>query len=466
MADFAFESLVVFVGPVDLSGGFDDADTFAEGPKNGGKAGFVGLEHNFVFIAQQSIEFLRNTGGSGGDDDLWLCFDHENFDPIERLNAFLPGVRYHTQDDIRTQAISDSSENENRTPTIIGLQHPYPVGQPQNTMILVHKISKSFGPIQAVESVSFELPAGQIAGLLGPNGAGKSTTIRMMTGYLTPDTGSITIAGTDMLACPSKAKAQIGYLPESAPIYPEMSVKGYLKHRARLFGVPGRDLASALDSAMAQTRITEVARRRVGQLSKGYKQRVGLAAALVHNPPVLILDEPTNGLDPSQIRESRSLIRDLAHEKTLLLCSHILPEVERTCDRVIVMAGGQIRADGTPKELVANAPGPVKYTIEVRTNPAAGVEHALRVLASVPGVATSIAAEAQPDDAGQGWSRIIVEAAPGETDLRESIAATTEDRGLFVRELTRNTASLESLFVHLVDTANDPTYTRIEQGAS
>ncbi len=328
-------------------------------------------------------------------------------------------------------------------------------------MILIREISKSFGPIRAVERVSFELPAGQIAGLLGPNGAGKSTTIRMMTGFLTPDSGSVSIAGIDMKSSPARAKAQIGYLPENAPIYPEMSVKGYLKHRAKLFGVAGRDLSAALDKAMSQTRIADVSRRRVGQLSKGYKQRVGLAAALVHNPPVLILDEPTNGLDPSQIRESRSLIRDLAHEKTLLLCSHILPEVERTCERVIVMAGGQIRADGTPKQLITQAPGPVRYAVEVRTNPSAGIEHALRVLASVPGVANSSPADSQPEDSAQGWSRVMVEASAGETDLREAIAATAEDRGLFVRELTRNTASLESLFIHLVDTANDPSYTRI-----
>ncbi|MCA9302654.1 MAG: ABC transporter ATP-binding protein [Phycisphaerales bacterium] len=330
-------------------------------------------------------------------------------------------------------------------------------------MILVREISKSFGSIHAVDRVSFELPQGQIAGLLGPNGAGKSTTIRMITGYLTPTTGSISIAGIGMHESPARAKAHIGYLPESAPIYPEMSVKGYLKHRAKLYGVVGRDLNNALDSAMAQTRITEVARRRVGQLSKGYKQRVGLAAALVHNPPVLILDEPTNGLDPSQIRESRSLIRELADQKTLLLCSHILPEVERTCDRVIVMAGGRVRADGTPKQLVESAPGPVLYTVEVRTNPTAGTEHALRVLATVPGVAATRAADDQPVDQAQGWSRIVLEAAPGEVDLREAIAATTEDRGLFVRELSRNTASLESLFIHLVDTANDPSYSRIDR---
>lgn len=319
-------------------------------------------------------------------------------------------------------------------------------------MILVREISKTFGSLKAVQNISFELPTGQIAGLLGPNGAGKSTTIRMMTGFLTPDKGSISIVGYNIAQNPAHAKSMIGYLPESAPIYPEMSVKGYLKHRAKLFSVPGREIASAIDKAMAQTQITQVARRRVGHLSKGYRQRVGLAAALVHNPQVLILDEPTNGLDPTQIRDARSLIRELSQDRTTLLCSHILPEVERTCDRVIVMAGGHIRADGTPKELINDSPGPVRYIIEIRTNPRAGTEHALRVLASIPGVATSKAAQNQPMDAAGGWSTIEIEAAHGESDLREAIAASAEDSGLFIRELRKIVPTLESLFVQLVET--------------
>lgn len=320
-------------------------------------------------------------------------------------------------------------------------------------MILVQGISKSFGSLKAVRDVTFELPSGQIAGLLGPNGAGKSTTIRMMTGFLTPDRGTIGIAGHNIQSHPTAAKAQIGYLPESAPIYPEMSVRGYLKHRAKLYGVPGRQISQSIDHAMGQTRITDVAKRRVGHLSKGYRQRVGLAAALVHNPKVLILDEPTNGLDPTQIREARSLIRELSEKRTTLLCSHILPEVERTCDRVIIMAGGEIRADGTPSELIQSGQRSTRYIVEVRTNPSAGIEHALRVLAGVPGVAISKPAPKQPLDANKGWSVIEVEAAHGEHDLREAIAAAAEDHGLFIRELRTLVPTLESLFVQLVDTA-------------
>lgn len=323
-------------------------------------------------------------------------------------------------------------------------------------MILVDRISKSFGSLRAVRDVSFELPSGQIAGLLGPNGAGKSTTIRMITGFLTPDRGKIAIVGHDIQTKATAAKSQIGYLPESAPIYPEMSVRGYLKHRAKLYGVAGRDIGSRVEFAMGQTRIGDVAKRRVGHLSKGYRQRVGLAAALVHDPKVLILDEPTNGLDPTQIREARSLIRELSEHRTTLLCSHILPEVERTCDRVIIMAGGQIRADGTPGELIQSAQRSPKYIVEVRTNPSAGIEHALRTLASVPGVAMSKPAPNQPLDAHKGWSIIELEAEPGERDLREAIAASAEDHGLFIRELRTLMPTLESLFVQLVDTASEP----------
>jgi ABC-2 type transport system ATP-binding protein len=323
-------------------------------------------------------------------------------------------------------------------------------------MIVVREISKSFGHLRAVDRVSFELPTGQIAGLLGPNGAGKSTTIRMITGSLAPDAGSVSIDGIDPREHPAAARAKIGYLPESAPLYPEMTVEGYLRYRARLWNMPRSDRDAAVGRAMDRTRVADVARRRIGHLSKGYRQRVGLAAALVHDPAVLILDEPTNGLDPSQIRTARSLIRELAEDKTMLLCSHILPEVERTCDRVLVMAGGRVRADGTPESLLASAPGPVRYTVELRTNPAAGPEHALQALASVAGAASAVLADHQPDDHARGWTRAVVHAAPNAPDLREPIAGTLEDRGLFVRELTRVTPSLEALFIHLIDEAAQP----------
>ncbi|VAX40445.1 Gliding motility-associated ABC transporter ATP-binding protein GldA, partial [hydrothermal vent metagenome] len=213
-------------------------------------------------------------------------------------------------------------------------------------MILVREIRKSFGRVDAVRGISFAIEPGEVVGLLGPNGAGKSTTIRIITSYLSPDEGSVRIDGFDTHSDSLQARQRIGYLPESAPLYPEMSVKGYLDYRARLFCLDRRARQRAIGHAMDRCRIADVARRRVGHLSKGYRQRVGLASVLLHDPPVLILDEPSNGLDPSQIRETRSLVHELAENRTMIICSHILPEVERLATRLIVIAGGLVRADG------------------------------------------------------------------------------------------------------------------------
>jgi len=318
-------------------------------------------------------------------------------------------------------------------------------------MISVREISKSFGPIRAVDSVSFELPGGRIAGLLGPNGAGKSTTIRMITGFLAPDSGSITIDGHDTREHPSLAKGAIGYLPEHAPVYPEMSVRGALEHRARLLGVPRARIRERVERVIDLCELGSVTRRRAGHLSKGFKQRLGLAGALVHDPRVLILDEPTSGLDPAQIRAVRTLIRDLAREKTMLICSHILPEIEKLCDRVMIMHAGRIRADGEPGALIAGAPAPRTYAVELRLNPSAGPELALRVLRSIEGVETALPASEQPGDAPRGWSRFELAAAPDAPDLREPIAGAAWDAGLFVRELSRSSATLESYFLGLLD---------------
>ena len=322
-------------------------------------------------------------------------------------------------------------------------------------MIVVREISKSYGRVRAVRGVSLELPAGQVAGLLGPNGAGKTTTIRMMTGVIPPDTGRVTIDGHDISTDSARARRRIGYLPESAPLYPEMTPLGYLDYRGKLYGMGRKSRQRAALEALERCRVGAMARRRIGALSKGYRQRVGLASAMLHNPPVLILDEPTNGLDPGQIRETRSLMRELARDRTMLVCSHILPEIERTCDRVVVMAGGQIRADGSPEELTSGRGAPARYVIEVRTNPSDHGRFAAARLGAVAGVASVWSDEAQPDDAASGWTRLIVEAQPGARDLREALSGAAADAGLFVRELTRRRRSLEEVFVELVDEANE-----------
>ncbi len=320
-------------------------------------------------------------------------------------------------------------------------------------MILVREISKSFGRVRAVRGVSLELPTGQVAGLLGPNGAGKTTTIRMITGVLPPDTGSVSIAGADMGSQSIRARRQIGYLPESAPLYPEMTPLGYLDYRGKLFGLDRRALRRAAQKSLDRCRVGAMARRRIGALSKGYRQRVGLASAMLHDPPVLILDEPTNGLDPGQIRETRSLMRELAQDRTMLICSHILPEIERTCDRVIVMVAGQIRGDGTPDELISGPGAPARYTLEFRTNPSAGASFGVSRLSTVAGVASIALDDRQPDDASKGWTRLLIEGEPASGDLREALGGAAADVGLFVRELTRRRRSLEEVFVSLVDEA-------------
>lgn len=217
----------------------------------------------------------------------------------------------------------------------------------------VTHLTRMYGLQKAVDDISFTLDTGEIVGFLGPNGAGKSTTMKMITGYLKPDTGSLSVNGTDVLKDPLAAKRQIGYLPESNPLYYDMFVKEYLGFVAAVHGIGKRN--QRIDEVIEMVRLTPESHKKTGQLSKGYKQRVGLAAALLHSPRVLILDEPTTGLDPNQIIEIRELIRNLGRDRTVLFSSHILQEVEALCDRVIIINKGRLAADSTLKELKAGA---------------------------------------------------------------------------------------------------------------
>jgi ABC-2 type transport system ATP-binding protein len=305
-------------------------------------------------------------------------------------------------------------------------------------MIIARALTKRYGRHLAVDSVDFAIPQGRVVGFLGPNGAGKSTTIRMIAGYLPPSSGRVEVDGLDVQRHSRKVRQRIGYLPESAPLYTEMRVAEFLKFRAKLFHIPWSKRKRAIDLALRRCSLEEVRRRPIHQLSKGYRQRVGLAAALLHQPPVLILDEPTVGLDPSQIREFRGLIRELAPHHTILLSTHILPEVEQTCDHIIMIARGRVRAQGTLEDLRQEAAKSCRYVIETDSLKAAGAIRDLREIAGVESVALE-----------NPWRRLLITAKPGMDDLRERLACIMRTIDGSVRELTRETPTLEHLFVRM-----------------
>lgn len=255
-------------------------------------------------------------------------------------------------------------------------------------MVTVTSLSKCFGHTVAVSDVSFTLSPGTIVGLLGPNGAGKSTTIRMVTGFILPDSGTVTVDGFDTVENARDAAMRIGYLPESTPLYPEMRVEEFLHFRGRLYGMGWRARNDAITRVVSRCWLQSVRRRPIRELSKGYKQRVGLACAMLHDPKVLILDEPTNGLDPTQIQETRNLVREVGQDRTMLISSHILPEVERLCDRLIVIAGGTVRGDGTAAELMerVRGMGMSRKGALVRFAPRRTVVGAAEILRGIPGV--------------------------------------------------------------------------------
>ena len=307
--------------------------------------------------------------------------------------------------------------------------------------------------MHAVRGVSLEIHAGQVVGVLGPNGAGKTTTIRMIAGLLPPSAGVVSVNGLDSVADSRGLRAQMGYMPESSPLYPEMKVGSYLRYRAGLYAIRGRDRRAAVDRVIDRCHLAEARDRRIGTLSKGYRQRVGLASALLHDPPVVILDEPTSGLDPSQVVETRSLIRELSGKRTMLVVSHILPEVERTCDRIVVFARGKVRADGAPAELVSrHSGGGWRCAVEVRGAAPVGAGGSIGVpgaLASLTGV-SRVEATATNDR----WTRCVLAFEGVHEDPRPAIHAACVRAGLELRELRHATASLEEFYIRLIESAD------------
>ena len=304
-------------------------------------------------------------------------------------------------------------------------------------MIEVQSLTKRYPTQVAVSDVTFSVRQGEIVGFLGPNGAGKTTTMRVLTGFLPPSEGTARIAGHDIVSHSRLARASLGYLPESAPLYPEMRVREYLSYRARLEGVPGREIPARIDEVLGGCMLGEVERRKVENLSKGFRQRVALAGALVHRPPVLILDEPTIGLDPAQIIKIREMIHGFGRDRAVLLSTHILPEVDAVCDRIIVIARGRIVAEGTAAELRRRFSQSPVYRAAF-----GGRVPAREALLALPGV------ESVEEEPGESLTRVRVECA-FDADPSEGIFRTAVSKGWVLRELKREELSLEEIFVRL-----------------
>jgi ABC-2 type transport system ATP-binding protein len=309
-------------------------------------------------------------------------------------------------------------------------------------LIEVERLTKHYGERAAVQDVSFEVGEGDVVGFLGPNGAGKSTTLRMLTGFLSPTEGRIRIGGVDAIARPLEARRLIGYMPEGVPLYTEMRVAEYLRYRADLKGVSRREVRSAVDRSLEQAGVTDARDRIIGQLSKGYRQRVGLADALVADPPLLILDEPTAGLDPNQIRQVRSLVRSFVGKKTVLVSTHILPEVEATCGRVIIIHRGRVVGQGEPDALRASEGASQTVSLVGRGTEAA-FRKALEGAEAVRGVL-----EARLLEGDGPVVRLRVSTAAG-AEAAEAVFQAVASAGLTLRELRVDAASLEDVFTHL-----------------
>jgi gliding motility-associated transport system ATP-binding protein len=306
-------------------------------------------------------------------------------------------------------------------------------------VIEVQHLTKRYGPVTAVDDVSFRVERGEILGFLGPNGAGKTTTMRVLTGFMPATEGKAIVAGFDVFEQPIEAKRRTGYLPETPPLYPEMTVRDYLDFVAKIKGVARGERAKRVKTLMERVWISDVGDKHCAKLSKGYRQRVGLAQALMHNPDVLILDEPTAGLDPKQIIETRRLIKELAGDHTIVLSTHILPEVSQTCQRVVIINKGKVVAVDTPDNLTARLQG--TQTIYMEVDAAGGpVESAL---SQVPGVTRVAIAERRVGILG-----VEVESQHG-LDVRRDLARAVVNQGWGLLEMRPLRLSLEEIFLHL-----------------
>jgi ABC-2 type transport system ATP-binding protein len=305
-------------------------------------------------------------------------------------------------------------------------------------MIEVQDLTKKYGELTAVRNLSFKVEKGKIWGLLGPNAAGKTTTMRILTGYLPATGGMASVAGFDVFEQPNEVKRAIGYLPETVPLYPEMTVTAYLGFVAEIKQVPAAKRKAAVDRAMKSAALGEVKGRLIKNISRGYKQRVGIAQAMIHDPQVLILDEPTIGLDPAQIREIRELIKSLRGEHTIMLSTHILPEVTQVCDGAVIINEGRLMASGSLEELTASLREKdtrAGVVIKVRRE----IREALGLFRELPGVESAVA---EGDEIRLEWS--------GSRDLREEVARLAVSKGLGLLEMRPTALNIEELYMKIV----------------
>lgn len=312
-------------------------------------------------------------------------------------------------------------------------------------IVEARSLRKNYGETQAVQDVTFEVSRGEVVGFLGPNGAGKSTTMKMLTGYLRPTDGAAVVGGVPVAEDPLRAQQQVGYLPENAPLYDDMMVYDFLQFVGTVRGVRADSLRERLRVVCERCGLSDVLGKDIGQLSKGYRQRVGLAQALIHDPDVLILDEPTSGLDPNQIVEIRSLIRELGRDKTVLLSTHILPEVQASCSRVIIISQGRLVADDSPEALAEGKSGAVvRLVLASRDGAAVDAPGARATLGQVAGVASV------EESAGEGEGTIgLLIRTGGSEDPRAGLFQAIADGGLVLLEMHRERASLEDTFRNL-----------------
>lgn len=307
-------------------------------------------------------------------------------------------------------------------------------------MIEVQNLTKRYGAFTAVDNISFTVERGQILGFLGPNGAGKTTTMRVITGFMPPTRGTAVVAGFDVVEEPLEVKRRIGYLPETPPLYLEMTVNEYLSFAARLKQIPSGQVAERIAGASRKVAISDVRDRVIKTLSKGYRQRVGLAQALIHDPEVLVLDEPTIGLDPIQIREVREMIKSLAHEHTIILSTHILPEVDMTCDSVVIIDRGRIIAQDTPEGLAKSLKGAEKLTVTAEGS----AEEISAAVTEIQGVQKIIDSRSN-----NGASTLTLEC-DFQFHVRKALSEIMSEKGWALLEMKVEETTLEDVFIHLM----------------